>query len=109
MSDMDKLAEMVAALTPGPWRHRVSERDASYAHIQTADRNEAYIAGDAFPEDAAGIVVLRNLAPELMAVVRAADAQRRAWHAEAGERTAQGVTHAALRALDAKLAEVLRD
>lgn len=91
MSDMDKLAEMVAALTPGPWLHCADFRDASYAHIQTADRGEVFIAGDMFPCDALGITALRNVAPELIAVVKAP------WDATARD------------ALDAKLAEVLGD
>ncbi len=112
MRDLDALEALLAAATPGPWEARRDLSGWSAWHdglpIEVGDE------GGLSEPDAALIVALRNVAPELLAVVRAAEAVRgRGLDAHGHARTDRRTLHAhcalsdALDALRAKLREVL--
>jgi len=69
-----RLRAVLDAATPGPWR---AHNFRSYAHESwsvVADGDEPPVCDDACSErDARAIAALRTLAPELLAVVEAAD------------------------------------
>lgn len=113
MDDLDRLAATVEAMTDAPWQrahHGTHEVEgppgALVADCGTVGRAE---------DDAHGIAALRNVAPELIAVVRAARAA--GYYARDGEWILRCVSCAKddgqhlracpMPALDAKLAEAL--
>ncbi len=87
--NLDDLEQALAAMTPGEW---------------TAERGDAW--DPLCRDDAAGIATLRNVATELVAVARAAEVHRKAWHIDVAQRDAQAALHSSLRALDAALARL---
>jgi len=71
MSDLDRLAETLAAMTPGPWRTGTSD-DHWRREVRSGDGSVAFCSHvqQEAHADAAGIATLRNIAPELIAVAR---------------------------------------
>lgn len=107
----DKLAKLEAVLgemTARPWRH--AQHDTHEVEAQPNVLVACCGTIGHAPNDARGIVALRNAAPELIAVARAAREMRAAdMHIDDADEYVESreAFDRALAALDAKLGEVL--
>jgi hypothetical protein len=113
LADLDKLEALLAAMTPAPWaaHHEQIRREGRViAELRGVPLEDDGPKPETVYADGPGIVTLRNVAPELIAVARAA---RHVSQRLAGGGTARRFDDESLsvrvRELDAKLAEVLGD
>lgn len=113
VTDLDKLAEMLEAMTPGMWQAGTS--DAHWRRDVRSDEGSVAFCGSMSVNrahaNAAGIAALRSIAPELIVVARASSAalsaaMRFGPMSDEAVRTAQ-VLEEAHKDLAAKLAGVL--
>jgi len=65
---IETLRALLSEATPGPW---VDDR-GGFVLLGYEDRDHRYVCEATVPADATAIAALRNLAPELLAVVEAA-------------------------------------
>ena len=99
---IDKLKLLESKAHPGPWTHNYSA--AIHGPIVwQCETMHIYDEGGHSPDDAAFIVAFRNLAPQLIALWESCNAMQTTWDSRAFVSNRE-----ALRALNAKAAEVLK-